>query len=188
MRNKKNTLNQSVELGNEMPNEEAEWNGPSRSQRKRDAEAMQKWGVLLVKQVDAAALKQFELPEEVYDAIVEGQRLTANGAIRRQMQYIGRLMSVLDPVMMQRKWDAFQDGSQVRKRYDLLLESWRERLLNDSNGLAVFMSEYPEADRDTFARLIPAARDELTKKVATPKAFRQLYRLLKVLIPFSLGE
>lgn len=158
---------------------------PSKSQRKRDVEALQKWGERLV-ELEPSALKQFNLPDDIYDAIIEAQRLTAHGAIRRQRQYIGRLMRDLDASVLERQWAAFQDGSQVRKRYDARIEHWRERLLNEPTGLAALLQEYPEADRDQFTKLIQQARTELAAQATTPLAFRQLYRSLKVLMPFSL--
>lgn len=157
----------------------------SKSQRKRTVEALQKLGGALV-ELEPAALKKFDMPENLRDALIEAQKLKANGARRRQLQYIGRLMREVDGESIQQQLEAFQDGSQTRKRYDRLIESWRERLLNDSNGLTAFMVEYPEANREELFQLINDARTEIQKAVPTPKAFRQLYRDLKKLIPFSL--
>jgi len=69
---------------------------PSRSARKRAAEALQKLGVRLVG-LRAAQLQALNLPEELLAAIQEAQRLRARAAIARQYQYIGRLMRGVDP-------------------------------------------------------------------------------------------
>jgi ribosome-associated protein len=74
---------------------------PSRSARKRVAEALQKLGVRLVG-LRAAELKALALPEELLAAIHEAQRLRARPAIARQHQYIGRLMRDIDPEPIER--------------------------------------------------------------------------------------
>ena len=81
------------------------WARPSRSSRKRDAEAAQKLGMRLValREGELAAL---DLPEELRAAIAEARRLTSRSAIGRQNQYIGRLMRDIDPEPILRVLDA----------------------------------------------------------------------------------
>jgi ribosomal 50S subunit-associated protein YjgA (DUF615 family) len=79
-------------------NEFDEYAGPSKSQRKRDAHEAQEVGEELVrlKELD---LKAFDLPETLYDAIIEMRRLTSRpsrAAMVRQRQYIGKLMRDVD--------------------------------------------------------------------------------------------
>lgn len=84
---------------------ESEWAKPSRSSRKRTAEAAQKLGVRLVG-LRAGQLAALDLPEELRAAIAEAKRLTSNSAIGRQNQYIGRLMRAIDPEPILRILDA----------------------------------------------------------------------------------
>jgi len=70
---------------------------PSRSARKRNAEALQKLGERLVA-LKPAQLQRFALPPELLDALLEAQRLRSRAALARQRQYIGRLMRTIDPV------------------------------------------------------------------------------------------
>jgi ribosome-associated protein len=69
---------------------------PSRSARKRDAEAMQKLGERLIA-LKPAQLQRFGLPPELLDALLEAQQLRSRAALARQRQYIGRLMRAIDP-------------------------------------------------------------------------------------------
>ena len=69
---------------------------PSKSQRKRDAHALQALGVQLVA-LSAAQLAQLDLPETLHEAVVAAQRMRAHGARTRQMQYIGKIMRQLEP-------------------------------------------------------------------------------------------
>ena len=68
----------------------------SKSQRKRDALALQELGKELT-QLSAIRLQQLPLPAGLISAIEELQRLPrSHGARRRQLQYIGRLMRQCD--------------------------------------------------------------------------------------------
>lgn len=46
-------------------------------------------------------LKKLTLPDDLRAAVLECKRLTAHGAIRRQRQYIGRIMRSVDPEPIQ---------------------------------------------------------------------------------------
>ena len=69
---------------------------PSKSARKREYLAVQKLGeeLITLKQSDLDALP---LDENLRDAVMEAQQMKAHGALRRQKQYIGKLMRHIDP-------------------------------------------------------------------------------------------
>ena len=91
--------------------------GPSRSARKRQAEALQKLGVGLTR-VRPAKLhqlqQQLQLPEILFEAILEAQRLRSGGALARQRQYIGRLMRDIDAAPIERALAAFHRGGDAK--------------------------------------------------------------------------
>ena len=70
---------------------------PSRSARKRNAEAMQKLGERLIA-LKPVQLQRCGLAPELFDALLEAQRLRSRAALARQRQYIGRLMRTGDPL------------------------------------------------------------------------------------------
>ena len=74
---------------------------PSKTQRKRDAHALQALGVQLVA-LSAAQLARLDLPEILHEAVVAAQRMRAHGARTRQIQYIGKLMRQLEPSVLSR--------------------------------------------------------------------------------------
>jgi ribosome-associated protein len=74
---------------------------PSKSQRKRDAHALQTLGILLVA-LSAAQLARLDLPETLHEAVLAAQRMRAHGARTRQLQYIGTLMRQLEPDALHR--------------------------------------------------------------------------------------
>lgn len=74
---------------------------PSRSARKRAAEALQKLGERLteLREPELAAL---ELPEELLAAVRDARRLGHTPAQARARQYIGRLMRQIDTAAIER--------------------------------------------------------------------------------------
>src|SRR5262245_5068998 len=72
---------------------------PSKTQRKRDAHALQVLGVQLVA-LSTAQLARLDLPESLHEAVVAAQQMRAHGARTRQMQYIGKLMRQLEPTAL----------------------------------------------------------------------------------------
>jgi ribosome-associated protein len=68
---------------------------PSKTQRKRDMEALQALGEELLS-FAPSKLVSINLPPELMAALVEARRISARRAGRRQNQYIGKLMRDLD--------------------------------------------------------------------------------------------
>ena len=69
---------------------------PSKSQRKREALALQDLGEILVT-LKPAQLAKIPLPEELREAVLAARQMNQRGARKRQLQYIGRLMREIDP-------------------------------------------------------------------------------------------
>jgi ribosome-associated protein len=69
---------------------------PSKSARKREHQARQKLGEELITLRDAE-LESLELDEDLLEAVMEARSIKARGALRRQKQYIGKIMRHIDP-------------------------------------------------------------------------------------------
>lgn len=84
-----------------MPPRRHQWDGASgteqdedrvsRSRRKRESTALQKWGEKLAA-LPPARQEALPLPPDLRDALAEFRRISNREARRRHMQYIGRLM------------------------------------------------------------------------------------------------
>jgi ribosome-associated protein len=68
---------------------------PSKSQRKREATALQELGERLVN-LTATQLNRIPLSEELLAAVRLAQSISQRGGHKRQLQYIGKLMRRLD--------------------------------------------------------------------------------------------
>lgn len=150
---------------------------PSKSQRKRDSVALQDLGTALVK-LPGARLRKLDLPEALLGAVLEAQRLTSHGAIRRQMQYIGKLMRDVDAEPIAAQLAAIRGESASTKAAFHALEQWRERLLAEDQALTDWLARYPDSDAQHLRQLIRNARKQAAEQ-KPPRASRALFRLLR---------
>ncbi|HMM47517.1 MAG TPA: ribosome biogenesis factor YjgA [Thiobacillaceae bacterium] len=153
------------------------YRGPSKSQKKREVEALQDLGAQLVK-LPEAHFQRIELPEALRDAVAVCRRITQNSALRRQRQYIGKLMRSIDPAPIRAQLDAFSGASAAESARLHQAEKWREKLIADDGALTLFLDKHPGADATRLRQLIRAARDEATRG-KPPKAFRELFRMVR---------
>ena len=122
----------------------------SKTKRKQAMNELQDMGGELVK-LGNSRLAELKLPEELLTAVLEAKRITSNGATRRQIQYIGRLMRDVDVAPIKAKLDAWSGNSKAEAARFHRLERWRERLLTDESSLPEFITEYPAADVQQIA-------------------------------------
>ena len=73
---------------------------PSKSARKREYLALQKLGEELIS-LKISDLEQLPLDEGLLEAVLQARQIKAHGALRRQKQYIGKLMRQVDPEPIQ---------------------------------------------------------------------------------------
>ncbi|MEJ1965821.1 MAG: ribosome biogenesis factor YjgA [Gammaproteobacteria bacterium] len=155
---------------------------PSKSERKRNAHDAQKLGEELI-QLKELDLKAFDLPESLFDAIVEARRLTSRHALVRQRQLIGKLMRGvdLDPIraaLASRGEKAAQETQRFKR-----VEHWRDRLVADGAvALDELMKVRPGMDRDEWLARVAAASAEREKLAASGPASRELFRHLRALL------
>lgn len=151
--------------------------GPSKTQRKREMEALQDIGLELVKR-SKETLVTFDLPEALFDAVIEAKRLTKNEAKRRQMQFIGRLMRDIDPAPIRKKLEELRGESAEHNALLHETERWRERLLADERSFEEFARNFPRADLSHLRSLVRSVqKDRANEK--PPKLYRTLYRELR---------
>ena len=153
----------------------------SKSQRKRDMDALQDLGKELV-ELSKDTLKKMQLPEDLLTAILDYKRFTAHGALRRQLQYIGKLMRDVDPEPIRQYLLVIKGESAEHIAWQHLLERWRERLMSDDKMSATFINEFPGVDPQQLRTLVRNARKEQAES-KPPKSFRLLFQLIKQAIP-----
>lgn len=150
---------------------------PSKTKLKAEADAQQALGVRL-SELPKDKLEKLNLPEDVLAAVLETKKITANGAIRRQRQYLGRLMREIDtaPIVDQlARWDGKHTAENA---YFHGLERWRERLINDPKAISEFISQYPLVDIQQLRNLVRNAQKELAAN-KPPKSSREIFKIIR---------
>ena len=137
---------------------------------------LQEVGKALVK-LSAEQIARMDLPEALRDAVLDCKKFTKHEAVRRQMQYIGRLMRDVDPAPILDKLNALESPSRQQTAFLHLAEQWRDDMLRDPAAVDRFEREFPHADAHRLRALLAAAGEERKAKRA-PKHFRELFHAI----------
>ncbi|HOY70371.1 MAG TPA: ribosome biogenesis factor YjgA [Methylotenera sp.] len=170
----KNTEYAPVDLDTDLP--------ISKTKLKAEADAQQALGVRLCA-LSKEKLTKLDLPEALLEAVLENKKITANGAMRRHKQYLGRLMRDIDtsPIEEQlAKWDGKHTAENA---YFHGLERWRDRLIADANVLNALITEYPQTDPLDIQQLRTLIRNAQKELLAgkPPKSSREIFKMLRTI-------
>ena len=152
----------------------------SRTQRKREMQALQDFGEELVA-LSAERLAELGLPPLLLDAVLQTKRISKFGALRRQMQYLGRLMREVDAAPIRARLDAWNGVSADENARLHMIEGWRARLVEDERALGELVSAFPHADTQRLSALIRKIRRE-AEAGKPPRSFRELFRELRTIL------
>ncbi|NTV11303.1 MAG: DUF615 domain-containing protein [Zoogloea sp.] len=152
---------------------------PSKSQRKREMQALQDIGDQLVA-LSPERLNKVPMPDALRIAVLDWQRFPKHEAQRRQMQYIGKLMRNIDPEPIQAVLDAFKGASAEETARMHRRERLRVDLLEDEKVLHTIAETWPGAD---LQHLRVLRRNALKEREAgkPPRSFRELFKVLREL-------
>lgn len=159
-----------------------EFDGPSRSQERRDALAVLDLAKRLVELSDAQ-LAHLPLDEDLRAEVHAARRVTQQIARKRATQFLAKQLrkraDELDPIRAALEHDKDQSRRETAALHRL--EQWRERLLDGGDeALSQLLGEFPQADRQQLRQLV---RNTLAERKANrpPHAFRELFRVLREL-------
>jgi len=152
---------------------------PSKTKLKAEADAQQALGVRLC-ELPKDKLLKLNLPEDLFTAVQDFKKITANGAIRRHRQYLGRLMREIDTAPITEQLARWDGKHTAENAYFHGLERWRDRLINDtgSNVLSEFIALHPDTDSQQLRTLVRNAQKELAAN-KPPKSSREIFKLLR---------
>jgi ribosome-associated protein len=132
---------------------------PSKSQLKREMTALQQIGEDLVG-LSLSQLNKMGLDESLLSAIKDAKNYTNHGAVRRQLQYIGKLMrhTEVEPIIAE--LDKILNKDKLNKAKFHYLEAWRTKLIDgDNTELQNFIDSFPHCDRQQLRQLVKNAKD-----------------------------
>lgn len=120
------------------------------------------------------------MPENIFDAVRECQKITAHGARRRQIQYLGKLMRSVDDEPIRAGLALLRGESSAETARLHRLERLRVRLLEDEAVLTEIAAQWPGVDLQHLRTL---RRNALKEKENNkpPKNFRAIFQILQEL-------
>lgn len=155
---------------------------PSRSQLKRDAQALQDLAEALIG-LPRDRLARLTMPESLREAVDATAAITQHGARRRQLRYLAGLLRRVEDVEPFRqavagcRADSAEAARQLHR-----IEHWRDRLLEEGDhALSALLAEYPVANSQALRQLLRNAQKEREQGMP-PKSARLLFKALKALL------
>ena len=162
----------------------------SRTDLKRESDAQQKLGKDLL-DLRADTLAKLGFTEKLLDAMAEAKRITNFEGKRRQMQFIGKLMRLQAPEVLDAAREALAEQHHGSAALTLALhqaEQWRTELLASDGAVSHWMEAFPATDSQQLRALVRQARkDNPPDKSAESqglaprhsKAYRDIYQLVR---------
>ena len=158
--------------------QEDEW--VSKTQMKKQMNDLQALGMELTK-LSSDTLKKIGLDEELFEAIATYKKITSNSALKRQAQFIGRLMRDTDPAPIEAYLAKLRGDNTVHNAFLQRVEQARTRLLADDGSITQFMADFPQADAGKLRTLIRNTKKEQEQN-KPPKNFRALFQEIKAVM------
>ena len=152
---------------------------PSKTKQKEAMHELRDLGAELV-ELSVGQLKRINVPENIFDAVRECQKITAHGARRRQIQYLGKLMRSVDDEPIRAGLALLRGESSAETARLHRLERLRVRLLEDEAVLTEIAAQWPGVDLQHLRTL---RRNALKEKENNkpPKNFRAIFQILQEL-------
>jgi ribosome-associated protein len=159
---------------------------PTRTDLKRESTELQKLGEdLLTLRPDFMA--RLDLPEKLVDAVAECKRITNFEGIRRQMQFIGKLMRKLEDSKHDAIRAALEEQHRPSAENTLLLhqaEVWRDRLIADEDAVGQWITLSPSTDSQNLRALVRQARKDAKPEkpglaARHGRAYRDIFQLVR---------
>ncbi|WP_458069545.1 ribosome biogenesis factor YjgA [Rhodanobacter sp. BL-MT-08] len=156
--------------------------GPSRTQQRREALAVLALASQLVA-MQPSRLAKLELPDDVRDEITRTRNITAHIAHKRQLAFLAKVMRRYeDEVFASVRAELGENREKQRQENAAMhrLEAMRDRLINeDEAALSELINEHPQVDRQHLRSLVRKARLEKETPNKPPRAYREIFQLLK---------
>lgn len=158
-----------------------EFLGPSRSDDRRAALVILALAARMV-EIPMARLQQMPIDDDMLEHFASAQRITAQIARKRQLQYVAKKMRNVDPEVLE-SWRALLDFDKADIRREIAqahrIEALREQLIAGKTDLLTpLFEQFPNADIQRIRQLIRNAQLE-QKKNKPPHASRELFRVLR---------
>lgn len=152
----------------------------SKTRRKRECDDLQRLGEELITLKDDE-LEKLDLPEDLVDAVQAAKKIRQRGALKRQRQFIGKLMRDVDAEQVARQLDVIRHKDDISNAHFKRIEKWRDRIIDQGDkAINDLLGEFPDADRQRLRQLYRNAMNE-QKHNKPPASSRQLFKYIREL-------
>jgi len=153
---------------------------PSKSARKREQLELQRLGESLITLSDSQ-LASFALDERLREAIRAARSMRANEALRRQKQFIGKLMRDVDPLPIRQRLALLRGEDLQEKRVFADAEQWRDRLVSERSDALDAFEAATGCDDSGLGELLAeldVVHHEKAEKTLRREIFRRVHEIL----------
>ena len=155
----------------------------SKTAKKKAMTALQKVGEDLI-QLNTQQLAAIPLNGDLRAAIVQAQSMRAGNALRRQLQYIGKLMRSADHEAIIQAVERLEEADKRQTYLFHQTENWRDRFIEQGQqALDDFLKQYPNSDRQQLRQLLREVVKEQQQLAVNPdlppKYSRKLFKVLR---------
>ena len=152
----------------------------SKTELKKDSKKIQQFG-RKISELTINNIKAFKFPINIYEATIDLKNLKSNSAKKRQVQYLGKLLREIDLTDAFIVMKQLKVSSQKEIQRNNIIESWRDKLLTNTESITEFVDKYPKIDRQSLRQTISNAQKE-KKDNKPPKHSKQLFKLIKDIV------
>jgi ribosome-associated protein len=150
----------------------------SKSQKKREADALQKVGISFI-ELSLAKLDLLPLTDNLRKAIIDAKSMKSHGAKRRQVQLIGKLMRSADHEAILAAYEHILEEDRAATADFHEVGQWRDKLIQEGKeALTQFIDRYQPEDVQQLRQLIKKAVEDSLKEKNTDAA-KVLFRYLR---------
>ncbi len=168
---------------------------PTRTDLKRESTELQKLGEDLLT-LRTEMLHKLDLPDKLVDGLTEAKRITNFEGKRRQMQFIGKQMRLLDPAKHEAIRQALVEQHMPSAKETLILhqsEQWRDRLITDEDAVGQWMNLAPDTDAQQLRSLVRQARKDAKPEkpgeaLRHGRAYRDIFQLVREALVEQQGD
>jgi ribosome-associated protein len=161
-----------------------EFDSPSKTSLKKESQKLQDLGIELTL-LKPQKLAIMPISDELRDAIELLHRLHHNEAVRRQKQFIGKLMRHENHEAIEKAFNNIAEKQNREARMLKVIERWRDNLIaGDATVAESFIDSFPACDRQQLRQLIKGAKSEFGRP-KPPTFTRKLFAFLRDIITAS---
>ena len=153
----------------------------SKTQRKKECDQTLGLGEKIAS-LSKEELTHMEMDDELRHAFEECQKITSNGALKRQKHYIAKLLRSRDIEPLATQLNYILHKHDIHNAEFKRMEKWRDTMIDDGDsGINAFLEQYPHADRHHLRQLVRNIAKE-KKNNKPPASYRAIFKYIREIV------